>query len=247
MSEALMDTHHPHPDADDFSPNNFDHAWTEFDRKLSPEMPCYTKEQLHATVDGWYLTPAYQKDLFEAGRGLKLTIVMPDGIHLCGVFEFCVEIIKQCCITCRCNFEDLRVTWFGEEIPVEQSLRDFTLESNNYLTSAGYEKRLGNNATIVVLYNFSWRLAADQSSDVRERVPYISHLYQWPYLQLAYQMDDYNAKMNEERDGFVKLAFDMVPTPEKLSRFREVKGNPSAMKRLCSTSQENVQDAFDSK
>ena len=115
------------------------------------------------------------------------------------------------------------------------------------MTSAGYEKRLGNNATIVVLYNFTWRLSADQSSNVRDRSVLRTHVFNSLDQQMALQELEYDATVNSSGNELETADFKLVPVGEKPLRLKEVEGNGSAMMRLYSTSQEQGDGVFNPK
>ncbi len=115
------------------------------------------------------------------------------------------------------------------------------------MTSGGYEKTLENNATIVVLYNFTWRLSADQSSNVRDRSVLRTHVFRSIDQQMALQELDYDAIINSPGNEMETAAFELVPVGENPLRFKEVGGDVSAMMRLYTPSEERSSDVLDPK
>ena len=127
--------------------------------------PGMTKQEIHSlATDGWWIPPSVQKSLIKFGHGLEIGVMLPNQAWLVGVFEFGIEVKKQVCITLRCNIEDLKTTWHGQEIPDEAKLFGFKLTDNDMFNVIGVDKVMSHGAVLVVEYDLGCRFNADQSN-----------------------------------------------------------------------------------
>ena len=105
------------------------------------------------SVDGWYLSPSQQQQLFNIGAGLELGVMLPNMTSLVGVFEYCIEIKKQVATTMRCNLDDLKVSWYGELIPDDMRLFEFCLPDSMFTEGMFIKKKLSHQAIVMVDWN----------------------------------------------------------------------------------------------
>ena len=124
------------------------------DRKQSVyRVPKRTKFDNLKSVDGWHIAPQAQQQLFNTGNGIEIGIMLPNMTSLIGVFSYGIEIKKQVAITLRCNLDDLKVMWYGEQIADEQYLSDFQLSSDRFIEGMFIKKRLADRAIMMVDWN----------------------------------------------------------------------------------------------
>ena len=116
-------------------------------------IPKKTKFENLKSVDGWFISPSRQHQLYNTGKGIEIGVMLPNMTSLVGVFQYGIEIKKQVAITMRCNLEDLKVSWYGEVINDEQYLCDFHLTIDRFTEGMFIEKKLGDRAIVMVDWN----------------------------------------------------------------------------------------------